>query len=339
MRYLLLIGGLVLVALLVRGSFLTVNPTEFVYVTQFGRHVATYDGGARDSDAGLHFRLPWPIQSVQRLDRRLQFFDLPDNEVLTHDPKSQKADKKLTFAAYVCWRILDKDSDPGGVDRFIRRIGTPERVKEILGKRVNSLLSARIGRARMDDLISTASTTDGKKQVDVKVEDMRRELLAELTTQLRDEYGIDLVDVRLRRFNHPLDVRDSIFERIKSERARKAAEYESEGQQKVAKIKSDAEEKRRDLLANARATEKILKGDADTEADAIRNRAHRKDPEFYAFLKKLEKMEKILADNKTVLLLSTHRPLFDLLFQPPRPTGPVMPPGIGSAPAGNGNAA
>jgi membrane protease subunit HflC len=273
---------------------------------------------------------------VQRLDRRLQFFDLPDNEVLTHDPKSQKADKKLTFAAYVCWRILDKDSDPEGVDRFIRRMGTPERVKEILGKRLNSLLGARISRTRMDDLISTAEGKDGKKQVEIKMDELRQQLLSGLQTQVRQEYGIELVDVRLRRFNHPLDVRESIFDRIKSERARKAAEYESEGTQKVAKIKSEAEEKRRDLLANARAEEKILKGQADTQADDIRNRAHRKDPEFYAYLKKLEKMQNILAENKTILLLSTHRPIFDLMFQPPRPNGPVMPPGIGAVPAGNG---
>ena len=87
-------------------SAFTVDRTEFVYLTQFGRHVATYDG-ADDDQAGLHFRLPWPIQSVQRLDRRLQYFDLPGAELLTRDAKRNTIDKTLTIDAYVCWRIAD----------------------------------------------------------------------------------------------------------------------------------------------------------------------------------------------------------------------------------------
>ncbi|HMF15314.1 MAG TPA: hypothetical protein VKE94_23530, partial [Gemmataceae bacterium] len=74
-------------------------------------------------------------------------------------------------------------------------------------------------------------------------------------------------------------------------------------------------------LADARFKEEKLKGEADNEAIRLRNEAHSKDPEFYAFLKKLDKLQNILGDNKTVLLLSSHRPIFDLLFQPPRPNG------------------
>src|SRR5438270_10155727 len=79
-------------------SVFTVDRTEFVYLTQFGRHVRTYDG-ARDDEAGLHFRLPWPIESVQRIDRRLQYFDLPGAELLTRDPKKNTIDKTLNMDA------------------------------------------------------------------------------------------------------------------------------------------------------------------------------------------------------------------------------------------------
>src|SRR5436190_23935050 len=91
--------ALVLGLVVLSQCYFTVDPTEFVYVTQFGAPVAVYDGGARDSDAGLHWRWPWPVQSVQRLDRRLQYFDLPAAELLTKDAAGE-IDKTLTVRAY-----------------------------------------------------------------------------------------------------------------------------------------------------------------------------------------------------------------------------------------------
>ena len=137
-------------------SVFTVDPTEFVYLTQFGSHVDTFDGSLVDTDAGLHFRWPWPVQSVRRLDRRLQALDLPAIELLTRDNTGDRAlgssvDKTLTVEAYVIWRIANKNH----VDRFVRRIDTPDRARLILGQRVNGQLGAFIGQLRMDDLVST----------------------------------------------------------------------------------------------------------------------------------------------------------------------------------------
>ena len=140
------------------------------------------------------------------------------------------------------------------------------------------------------------------------------------------------MDIRLRRTNHPEAVRQAIFARIRSEREKKVAEYRSEGDKLAADITSAADRKSRDIRSEARATEKKLKGQADAEADQIRNRAQGKDPEFYAFLKKLEEYQRILGDNKTMLLLSSHRELFDVLFQPPRP-GAAAPNGVISSKA------
>src|SRR5229473_6568635 len=106
-------------------STFTVDRTELVYVTQFGRLVGVYDGA---KDAGLHWRWPWPVQSVQRLDRRLQVFDLPEIELLTRDDKGETIDKTITVDAYVCWRIDGEQ----GVRHFIRALGTPDRAEEVL---------------------------------------------------------------------------------------------------------------------------------------------------------------------------------------------------------------
>jgi membrane protease subunit HflC len=304
----------------------TVDRTEFVYVTQFGKPVVTYDG---ETDAGLHFKWPWPVQSIQRIDHRLQVFDLAGAELLTHDSKGQTIDKTLTISAYVCWRIADKD----GVDRFIRTVGTPDRAEALLGQRINSRLGAEIGNMQLNELISVAPGAE----VEERMDRLNRRLLAQehpdagtagrqgLKEDIRQNYGIDIVDIRLRRFNYPAQVRDAIFDRIRSERNKKVADYQSKGTQLAENIKSQAEYETRTLLADARAAEQRLKGQADAEADRIRNQAQSKDVAFYTFLKKLEEYQRILGDNKTVLLLSSHRDLFDLLFKPPNPENGAMP--------------
>jgi membrane protease subunit HflC len=320
MRKLLLIAAVVLLGVLARMSFFTVDPTEFVYVTQLGEHVATYDGADMEKGAGLHWRWPWPIQSIQRLDRRLQYFDLPVIELLTRDTERQRIGKTLVAETYACWRIPDETA----VDRFIRRIGTPERARTILGQRINSQLGAATGQIRLEDLISTQPG-----HAEAKMEELRRRLMDMLKDQARQEYGIELVDVRLRRFNHPASVRDDIFARIRSERKKMAEEIRSQGVTQARNIKSEAEEKAQAIRAQALFEKEKLKGEADNQAAMIRNQAHSQDPEFYVFLKKMEQLQSILGDNKTVLLLSTHRNWFDLLFQPPQPGG------VNPAPASN----
>jgi membrane protease subunit HflC len=304
------------------GSLYTVDRGDYVYLTQFGQLVRVQDGL---TDGGLYAKLPWPVQAVQRLDRRLQSFDLPETELLTHDPEGKTIDKTLTVVAYVCWKI----ADAGHVDLFIRRIGTPERARTILGERIRGQLGALIGQLRMDDLVSV-----DPERVDKSLAELRRRLLTEpgsdragdspaasLQERARDEYGIDLVDIRLRRTSHPLAVQDAIFARIRSERQKKVADYQTEGARQAEDIKSAADRKARETLAEARAEEQRLKGEAEVEADRIRNEAHGKDPEFYAFLKKLEEYQKVLGDNRTMLLLSGRGDLFDLLFKPPKPAG------------------
>jgi modulator of FtsH protease HflC len=333
MRTLLVLAGLLLVLGLASSSVYTVDRAEYVYLTQFGRHVVTHDGA---TDAGLHVKWPWPVQSVQRFDQRLQVFDLPGTELLTHDPKGRTIDRTLTVDAYVCWRVAGAD----GVDRFIRTVGTPERARAVLGQRVGSRLGAEIGNLSLDDLISVAPAA----AVEERMERLRRRLLdgrgdaagggtAESLKELaRDAYGVELVDVRLRRFNHPAQVRDAIFDRIRSERNKKVADYQSEGAKLAEDIKSLAEREARDLLTEARSKEQRLRREAEVKADAIRNQAHAKDREFYAFLQKLEAYQRMLGDSKDVLLLSSKHEMFDLLLKPPRPT-PAAPPGKLATPA------
>lgn len=326
MRNLLIIVALLLVAVLVRLSFFTVGPTEYVYLTQFGEHVATYDGEDAAHDAGLHWCWPWPVQSVLRLDRRLQYFDLPATELPTRDAdgagnaQENRIDKMLIVEAYVCWRIAGKES----VDLFIRTLGTGERAQDILGQRINSQLGAAISQMSTRDLINT----DGAL-VDAKMERLRDELVPPLQKTFRDEYGIELVDVRLRRFYHSPQVTRDIFDAIKAKRKEKAQEYYSKGDQEKKKIMKDADLAAEKIEADAAKYAEQKKKDAQTEALEIRNQAYKKDKELHEFLQKMEVLRTTLKQNKTMLFISTHRTFFDMLF-PQNSGGAIgVPPGNG----------
>jgi membrane protease subunit HflC len=298
-------------------SLFAVDQSEFAYVTQFGRPIQTLDGS---TEAGLHAKWPWPIQSVQRLDRRLQMFDLPPAELPTFDPNGQTIDKMLTVDAYVCWQI----SDAEGADRFIRTVGSAERARAILGPRIGSRIGAVISRLPLDELIHVAeSKTEAERLalLEARADKLRQLLMGDgadgVIAQARAEYGITIVDVRLRRFNYPESVRPAIFERIRSERRRKAAEYESDGEKKARDIRSAADRDAEITKATARANAERVRKQADADADRIRNEAHAQDRQFYEFLQKLDAFRQMLAQTSDVLLLSSKHPLFQLMLNPP----------------------
>jgi membrane protease subunit HflC len=288
---------------------------------------------------------------VQRFDRRLQTLDLPGAELLTRDPRRDTIDKTLTLDAYVCWRIPDKKA----LDTFIRKVGTLDGARAILSQRLNSDLGAAVGKMELDDLISVwvgsslpslAASTVGlvaapdlgpllggtallavRNKVDLQRVSLRDRLLdgdlasgmASLKEAALREYGIEVVDLRLRRINHPVAVRQAIFERIISEREKKVADYRSEGERLASDIRSAGDRKVAELKAAADAEAIRIRGEGESEADRIRNKAATMDPKFYTFLRNLEDYQRIFGDNKTILLLSTHRELFDAFFKPPTP--------------------
>jgi membrane protease subunit HflC len=306
---------LLILAVLVPMCLFTVDRTEFVYVTQFGRHVATYDG-AKDDEAGLHVRWPWPIQSLTRIDRRLQVLDLPAAELVTEDPgETGSIDKTLAIDAYVVWRVPDS----AAVERFILTVGTPERAREILRDRFRGRLGAVIASGmKFNDLVS-----DSPGRVEAQRQSLHEKLMPAATPGTPPENGIEVVDVRLRRLNYPQQVRQSIFDRIISERNRKAAISLSQGRTEAENIRSETDAKITVALAEAQSRNQEKRAAADAEADRILNRAVSKDPDYYAELKQRELGD--LALDKKVKVWSTQ--LFKMFF-PAMPERRTMPSGI-----------
>src|SRR5262245_48101254 len=216
--------GVIVLALWAQSAFYTADQAEFAYVTRFGDPTVIHNGA---SDAGLHVKLPWPIDSVQRLDRRLQVFDLPPTETLTRDRQGRTVDKTIAVDAFVCWRV----PDAAAADRFIRTVGTPEQARRLLTPRLTGRLAAVISNLPLDDVIKVADAGG----VDARSERLRRQILGlervgdddpneeALPVGVLRDYGIELVEVRLRRFTFPDAVRAGIAERIRTERQREVA--------------------------------------------------------------------------------------------------------------------
>ncbi|MSR54410.1 MAG: protease modulator HflC [Gemmataceae bacterium] len=304
-----------------QSAMYTVDQAEFGYVTRFGDPTVTHDG---KDDAGLHMKLPWPIDGVQRVDRRLQVFDLPSTETLTRDKLGRTVDKTIAVDAFVCWKIPDAKS----ADRFIRTVGTPEQARRLLTPRITGRLAAVISNLPMEELIRVADAGT----VDARSEKLRRQIMGlekvgdddptpeDLQATVLKEYGIELVEVRLRRFTFPEAVRAGIAERIRSERQRKVTDYQSEGNREYTRIVSEARRDAAKTVAEAKAKRLRVEGEADAEADGIRNEAHTKDREFYTFLQKLAAYKAMLSESRDVLLLSSKNEFFDLLLNPPKST-------------------
>jgi membrane protease subunit HflC len=254
---------------------------------------------------------------VLRVDRRLQVLDLPAAEQVTEDPREGGTiDKTLAIDAYVVWRV----PDAAAVERFILTVGTTERARDILRDRFRSRLGAAVARMQLDDLVS-----DRDGHVDRQRERLRRQLLEpDGDPTPRDgaapEDGIEIVDVRVRRLNYPVQVRAEIFNRIKSERQRKVAFYESNGRTEAAKIRSASEANVSIALADAEARAKEERAKAEAEADRILNAAISKDPDYYAELKQREIGDAGLDAKKRVW--STR--LFDFFFPSPGKPGSMM---------------
>lgn len=300
-----------------QSALYTVDQAEFAYVTRFGDPIVTHDGAEA---AGLHVKWPWPIDGVQRVDRRLQVIDLPPTETLTRDRQGRTVDKTIAVDAFICWRIPNAEA----ADRFIRTVGTPEQAKRLLTPRITSRLAAVLSNLPLEDVIRVADADT----VEARSDKLRNQLLGREPVGNKDheealpesvlrDYGIEIVEVRLRRFSFPEAVRASIAERIRSERQRKVTEYQSEGNREYTRIVSEARRDAAKIVTEARAKKQRLEGEADAEADAIRNEAHAKDRDFYTFLQKLAAYKAMLSETRDLLLLSSKNDMFDLLLKPP----------------------
>jgi len=271
-----------LIILFVLSTIIVVDETEQIVILQFGKPVQTI------TDPGLNFKFPAPIQVSNSFDKRLLEYDVPPEEILSRDKKS------LIIDNYVRWRIVD----PLLFLQTVRAIPT---AKTRLDDIVYSELRQELGNHDMAEIITET-----------------RELIMEKVTIASNEetskYGIEVIDVRIRRVDLPRENEASIYARMEAERKRQANKFRSEGEEEAQKIRAATDRDKTVILAEAYKTAQKIRGEGEAKALDIYAESFSKDPDFYEFLRTLETYEKVI-DKKTTLVLPGDSKLFKALTQ------------------------
>ncbi len=275
----LLIGLLAIGAILVSQSVFIVHQTEKALVIQLGNPVDKVFG------PGLHFKLPF-IENVVVFDARILDYAARAAEALTSDKKT------IVLDNYARWRIVD----PLEFYRTVRTIpGAQARLDDV----VYSQLRAQVGRHTLTEVVS--SRRGGI------MDDVTRR-----TSDIMKEYGIEVVDVRIKRTDLPAENQRAIFGRMRAERERQAKQYRSEGMEESTKLRSQADKERAVILAEANRRAAIIRGEGDATAARIYGEAFSRAPGFYAFQRGLEAIRKGLKDN-TRIVVTTDDPFLQSL--------------------------
>ena len=272
----------ILIAIVGLSTVFTVDETRQVVILQFGEPVRII------KTPGLYFKLPAPLQVAQHFDDRLLEYDVPPEEILSKDKKSLIVDN------YVRWRIIDPLL-------FLQTVQTEPIAKTRIDDIVYSELRRELGTHNMSEIITES-----------------REIIMEKVTResatATKPYGIEVVDVRLKRVDLPQNNEQSIYRRMQAERIRQANKFRSEGEEESQKIKASTDKDKTIILATAYKEAEEVKGEGEAKAVDIYARAFSKDPDFYEFYRTLETY-KIILDKKTTLVLPTNSKLFDILNQ------------------------
>lgn len=280
------VGAPVLGLALLWLSLFSVDTGEFAVVTQFGNPVRVI------TTPGLKLKYPAPIQSVSRFDRRLSILVPPSREFLTLGKRSVAA------SGFVLWRIHDPRKF---MQTVFDKTGAESRLSDILFAE----LGAALGGAPLSAFVSTAP---GEYRAEQTLDAVTRHYRQ---VALRD-YGIDVVDVRLRRLGFPEQNRGSVFARMKSERVRISMQYRSEGEEEGLKIRAAGEKTKTGILAQAYKLSQQHRGEGDARAAKTYAESLYKAPDFYRFVRSIEAAKKAI-DKDTTLVLDVDSELFRLL--------------------------
>jgi len=278
----LLIILTVVIIFLANLSLFIVDETKQAIVLQFGKPIRAIQ------ESGLNWKIPF-IQNVVFFEDRLLVYDAAPTEIITKDKKTLIVDN------YARWKIIDPL-------KFLQTVRDLNGAQTRLDDIIYSELRVDLGLFDMSEIVSE-----------------RREGIMKRVTDISNEkantYGIEIVDVRIKRVDLPPENEKYIFDRMKAERERIAKQYRAEGQEESAKIIAETEREKTVILAEAYKTAQTLKGEGEAESVRIYAESFNQDPEFYKFYRTLEAYRLTFID-KTTVLLSTDSDFLKYLTKP-----------------------
>jgi modulator of FtsH protease HflC len=289
-RTLAFLGGVaVVVVILLYTMFFTVQQTDIALVLQFGRPVRVID------HPGLQFKLPY--QNVVIYDRRILDFEPPAEEVIASDQK------RLIIDTYARFKIINPL-------QFYQSVGTETAADQRLSSIISASLRRIIGNVELQAVISS----------------QRAHIMKEIRDDVNNEakgFGIDVVDVRLRRADLPKENEEAIYARMKTERQREAAQYRAQGAQQAQQIRADADRQRIEIIADAQRQAQILRGEGDAQSITIYADAYGKDPAFFSFYRSLQAYRDALTGPGTTFVVSPDSEFFKYFESGPSGLGPA----------------
>jgi membrane protease subunit HflC len=280
MKNKILIAVVVVIGGLVLASAFTVNETEYAIRFQLGRIVKS------DYEPGLHFQLPF-VNNVRKFENRLLTHDTSPEAMITSEQKFVEVD------SFVKWRIVDVEryytATEGGNENLAR-----QRLDGIVRERVRNQIASRT-------LVEVIS----KERVATMQEIQKNANLA------AGDFGVEVLDVRIKSIELPDDVRESIFRRMAADRQKEANLYRFEGREESERIRSDADRQAQVILAEAERDGQRTRGAGDARATAIYAEAYGQDEEFYTFYRSLQAYSNAFGGQQDVLVLDPSSDFFE----------------------------
>ncbi|NQT46938.1 MAG: protease modulator HflC [Candidatus Omnitrophica bacterium] len=293
--------AIIILFLVVSGTVYIINETQQVVITQFGEPM-----GEPIVKAGIHFKMPF-VQQANYFEKRILEWDGNPNQIPTKDKRYIWVDTTAR------WKIVD-------ALKFLQSVGNETgahaRLDDIIDSATrnfvtsHNLVEAVRNTNRIMDDRALEAKDDGTDQIAGEIEEIKfgrdaitRGVLEE-ASKIISQYGIELVDVRVKRINYVSEVQRKVFDRMISERKRAAEQYRSEGQGKKAEIEGQMGKELKQIRSEAYKVAEELKGKADAEATNIYADAYNRGPDFYAFLKTLETYKETI-DKDTTIILTT----------------------------------
>ncbi len=299
---------IIIVFIVLVNSLYIIDEREQIIITQFGEPI-----GDAHKDAGLHFKLPF-IQTIHRFERRILQWDGEPNQIPTSDKKF------LWVDVFARWRIEDPLL-------FFQSVGTEMYAQSRLDDIIDGTTRDIVTLNTLSEIVRNTDRhlqltedldTDHYEEIQDEIISVGRRAIADsIFIKSKEDikaFGIELIDVQIKRVNYIEDVRKQVYERMSSERKKIADMYRSAGQGRAAEIIGTMERDLQQIESEAYRESEEIKGRADAEAAAIYASAFNQDPEFYGFMRSLEAYKKTI-DDRHILILSTDSEFYKLLKQ------------------------
>ncbi len=276
-KFTLSLAAVIIIAVLVLGSeaYYTVNENEYANTVRFSKTVNTV------SESGIYLKIPF-IDSVKKFPKQVLLYDMKPSEVLTADSKTMQVDN------YVMWRITDPL-------KFYKTLGTKAEAETRIDMLTYSAIRIEMGKSTRDNIIN---------QDEHSREQFNNNIL-EAATKSTNDYGIEIIDIKIKKLDLPADNEEAVYRRMISERNKIAEQYRADGNKEAEMIRNEVDKKTSILVSDAKASAEQIKAEGEAEYMRILSEAYNtpEKQEFYEFVRAIDAVEVSLAGDETTIIL------------------------------------